>query len=79
MTFGSAVTESATASETNAASVTFGVLVLETGTGADVVTVNFKPALLVSETATASDEVERRLLWEPINTSQTANWVPITT
>ena len=57
----------------------FVVNVNETSNATDLIFPNGVYAQRVNETVTAQDIVNRRLLWEPINTGTTEDWVLINT
>lgn len=61
---------------------TLGIFVVnidETSNATDVLTTNATFNSAVTETVTAQDVENRRLLWEPINTGTTEDWVLINT
>ena len=57
----------------------FAVGVNETSNATDTLTTNATFRIAVTETVTAQDVENRRLLWEPINTGTTEDWVLINT
>lgn len=57
----------------------FVVNVIETSNATDTLTTNTINYSAVTETVTAQDVENRRLLWEPINTGTTEDWVLINT
>jgi hypothetical protein len=57
----------------------FVVTVSETGNATDLVFPNGVYAQRINESVTAQDIVNRRLLWEPIDTGITEDWVLINT
>ena len=57
----------------------FVVSIVETSTATDTFTTNATFRTAVTETVTAQDIENRRLLWEPINTGTTEDWVLINT
>ena len=79
-TFG-AVEENALglAIELTNANAIFAVSIIETSNATDTLTTNGTFNSAVIETATAQDVENRRLLWEPINTGTTEDWVLINT
>jgi hypothetical protein len=77
-TFG-AIEENAAVVEIVSTLVNFAVSIVETSNATDTLTTNTTFRTAVSETATAQDVENRRLLWEPINTGTTEDWVLINT
>ena len=75
----SAIEENAAVVEIVSTLANFAVSIAETSNATDTFNTTVIHYIAVTETVTAQDVENRRLLWEPINTGTTEDWVLINT